>query len=269
MSKACVMDENSEVVFQRKMADGVFLMGIESPGIAATAIPGQFVMIRVRDGLDPLLRRPFSICGIREPGVVLVLYMLVGEGTQILSRILPGERISVLGPLGRGFEPDEKDSRALLVSGGIGIAPLIFLAGRLCSGEALFLAGFRSSRQVIQVRSACLVCPEIYIVTEDGSEGERGLVTDILAERLKGAASERGRSSIYACGPVPMLKKVASLSKEFGVPCQVSMEAHMACGLGACQGCAVPGKRALADAYLHVCKDGPVFPAGNIRWESL
>lgn len=262
------MDENSEVVFQRKMADGVFLMGIESSGIAETAIPGQFVMIRVRDGLDPLLRRPFSICGIRESGVLLVLYMLVGDGTKILSRILPGERISVLGPLGRGFEPDEKDHRALLVSGGIGIAPLIFLAGRLRSSEAVFLAGFRSSRQVIRVRSTGLVCPDIHLVTEDGSEGERGLVTDLLTERLK-EASGQGRSSIYACGPVPMLRKVALLSEEFGVPCQVSMEAHMACGLGACQGCAVPGKKATADAYLHVCKDGPVFPAETIRWESL
>jgi dihydroorotate dehydrogenase electron transfer subunit len=131
----------------------------------------------------------------------------------------------------------------------------------------VFLAGFRSSRQVIPVRSMGLVCPDIHLVTEDGSEGERGLVTDILAERLK--ASPPKASGIYSCGPVPMLRNVASLSKEFAIPCQVSMEAHMACGLGACQGCAVPGKKASAEAYLHVCKDGPVFPAETICWNSI
>lgn len=261
-----IMDENCEVAFQREVAGGVFLLGIKSHAIAGKAAPGQFVMVRVRNSLSPLLRRPFSICGVVD-GIIVLLYMVVGEGTEILSGTLPGQRISVLGPLGNGFRLPSGIKRIFLVGGGMGIAPLLFLAGRIEPGHAVFMAGYRSSEKAVPIKDLGLPCPGIQLATEDGSEGVRGLVTDLLELRIREDNIED--PVVFACGPVPMLRRVSSLCLELGISCQISLEAHMACGLGACQGCAVPGSKDSGKVFFHVCKDGPVFDAGMISWGEL
>jgi dihydroorotate dehydrogenase electron transfer subunit len=221
----------------------------------------------VRGGVDPLLRRPFSICSVQED-LFLILYRVVGKGTGIMAgAIREGDRLSVLGPLGRDFRVPDGDGPFLLVAGGIGIAPLLFLASTLDAGSLRLMAGFGSAEEIIPVREILGPAVSPDISTDDGSAGYSGLVTDLLEERLGQSGTEE--ATLFACGPKPMLKRIAVMAETRGMPCQISMEAAMACGLGACQGCAV---RASADeerSYHHVCRDGPVFPARAIDWEKL
>ncbi|MBW1734092.1 MAG: dihydroorotate dehydrogenase electron transfer subunit [Deltaproteobacteria bacterium] len=261
-----MIEQDAELVFNRRIATSTFLMGLRSTGIAAEARPGQFVMLRVGQGMDPLLRRPFSICGTREHDLVLILYRVVGRGTGIMSRLGRGERLSVLGPLGRGFDMPGDRARSVLVAGGMGIAPLIFLA-RSAKGKALtLLAGFGTSGEIPPLGELGLGGIDLHISTDDGSAGKKGLVTALLRDLLLELESDR--LEIFACGPLPMLKEVAAMSLKEDIPCQVSLEARMACGLGACQGCATRGASDRAGTYVHVCVDGPVFAAGALDWEA-
>ncbi|MCJ7809601.1 MAG: dihydroorotate dehydrogenase electron transfer subunit [Desulfobulbaceae bacterium] len=257
----------SKITFNRKLAEGTFYMALESPEIAAAAVPGQFVMIRVGNGLDPLLRRPLSLCGVHEDGRIFLLYRVVGSGTAILSQMNRGESLSVLGPLGKGFRLPEKGERALLVAGGMGIAPLIFLAEKISSGLSGFYAGYGSSRDQVPLVDLPMGDAKVSIATEDGSAGHRGLVTDLLEAGL--VRFPDGLPKVYACGPLPMLKAVSVITGRKNIPCQVSLEASMACGLGACQGCAVKIVGNRGTGYGHVCQDGPVFDAGLVDWEVL
>lgn len=220
-------------------------------------------MIRVAEGIEPLLRRPFSIhrMAAGESGEFEILFRVVGEGTRRLASTHVGERVDVLAPLGRGFRLGTE--RPLLVGGGVGVAPLLFLAETLLAGGTApkLLLGGRSDRDVLcHDDFSCLAVPYA-LATEDGSLGEPGLVTLLLERELAGACA-----GVYACGPLPMLAAVAELCRRESVPCQVSMEAHMACGVGACLGCVVPG---VAEPYLRVCKEGPVFDAGEVDWGAL
>jgi len=261
-----VWDKHAEIVWNRRVADGIYLMALRSPEIAATARPGQFVMIRVGEGLEPLLRRPFSICKAAEDRI-LVLYRVVGRGTRILSDTREGGSLSVLGPLGRGFEPPREDHRAILTAGGMGIAPLLFLARSLPPERMVFLAGFGSANEVIRADQIGLLDMPICVATDDGSAGHYGLVTDLLEDALNDRDGRR--TTVFACGPLPMLTAVVAVTRARGIPCQVSLEAGMACGLGACQGCALKAARGQGRAYWHVCQDGPVFDAMSLDWESI
>jgi dihydroorotate dehydrogenase electron transfer subunit len=262
-----VIEEQGEVVFNRRVNANTWLMGISSPGVARSAGPGQFVMLRVRGGVDPLLRRPFSVCGVQND-LFHILYRVVGKGTEILSReVKKGDRLSVLGPLGRGFRVPSERGTSLLVAGGIGIAPLLFLASAQGARPFRFMAGFASAREIIPMGEISNLPLDADISTDDGSAGHGGLVTDLLEERLRQEGGET--FSIYTCGPKPMLKKIASISAGRGLPCQGSLESAMACGLGACQGCAVKAAPGEGRTYFHVCKDGPVFDIQQIDWEAL
>ncbi len=159
-------------------------MAMKSPEIAAAAVPGQFVMIRVGNGMDPLLRRPFSLCGVHEDGRIFLLYRVVGRGTALLSRMAKGDTLSILGPLGKGFRFPEKEEQALLVAGGMGIAPLIFLSGRIGPSVSGFFAGYGSSRDLIPHADLPTGGVEISVSTDDGSAGHHGLVTDLLEAGL-------------------------------------------------------------------------------------
>ncbi|MBN1106307.1 MAG: dihydroorotate dehydrogenase electron transfer subunit [Deltaproteobacteria bacterium] len=262
-----MFEEHAEVAFNRAVARDTRLMGLKSSAIAASARPGQFVMLRVRGGVDPLLRRPFSICGVQEK-LFLILYRVVGKGTGIMAAdIREGDRLPVLGPLGRGFQVPAGDGPFLLVAGGIGIAPLLFLASTLDPGTLHFMAGFGSAVEIIPVREILgpAVSPEIS--TDDGSAGYCGLVTDLLEKRLRQSGVEG--ASLFTCGPKPMLKRIALMAEARGMSCQASLESAMACGLGACQGCAVKVSAGEERSYHHVCRDGPVFPARAVDWEEL
>jgi len=261
-----VWDQDTEIVWNRRVADGTYFMALRSPEISAAARAGQFVMIRTGEAMDPLLRRPFSICG-SEDGLVQFLYRVVGRGTRLLSDRREGESLAVLGPLGRGFEIPGKDQRSILTAGGMGIAPLLFLARCLASERTSFLVGFGSAGQVIRAEPTGPLNIPIGMATDDGSAGHHGLVTDLLEDALDRRDGER--ATVFACGPLPMLKAVAAITRARRVPCQVSLEAAMACGLGACQGCAVKAAAGQGRTYWHVCQDGPVFDAIHLDWEAM
>ena len=218
--------------------------------------PDQFV--HVKCGHSRLLRRPISICDWEE-NLLRIVFEVRGEGTEWLSRRKAGDRLDVLGPLGRGFRMD-REGRYLLVGGGIGVPPLLGY-GECFQKNAVAVLGFRSADRVILADRFQACCEEVYLCTDDGSAGRHGFVDAQVRDILE---KDKNFTAILACGPRPMLKSVAAVAAEFGVPCQVSMEERMACGVGACLGCAIQ----MADGTMkHVCKDGPVFNAEEVDWD--
>lgn len=264
-----MFEHDAEIVFNKEIIADHFLMGLRSPAVVATARPGQFVMVRVRSGMDPLLRRPFSIAGTMKGEHLLILYRVVGKGTAIMAETREGERFSLLGPLGRGFEPPKGKRLSLLVAGGIGIAPLLFLIQSMNSRSVQLMTGFGSADEIIGIDQVGDFSIEVSIATDDGTAGHAGPVTELLEAFLRDRNPEKDALSIFACGPEAMLGKVAAMALERGLPCQASLEAAMACGLGACQGCAIKASANEKRAYYHVCADGPVFPVQSIDWDSL
>lgn len=208
--------------------------------------PGQFYMVKGWNGLDPFLPRPISIADLEE-GNITFLYEVRGRGTHIISNLIEGNTLSVLGPLGNGFEYNT-DKKIALVSGGIGIAPMFFLAKWLNRKPDLF-CGFSSENYYLD--EFLPYTQNINISTEDGSAGYKGYIVDIL--------DPTKYDLVITCGPIPMMKAVINKCKGI-VPVQVSMESHMACGVGACLGCTVNTVRGME----RVCKEGPVFNAEEV-----
>lgn len=248
------------VIANRPVAKKTYLMelGVEAKEFQAT--PGQFVMIRVTGTTDPLLRRAFSVSLLTKPNIVHILYRVVGKATELMKNMERGAELDLLGPLGNGFElPPDRKKAIVLIGGGIGIAPLLFLASELRAWEIKFMAGFGSKEDVVDLDEV-----QALLATEDGSHGYRGSVTELFeAELKKGLPRDL---EVYSCGPWGMLKTVARICKEHDLDCQVSLESAMACGLGACQGCAVKALGEDAPTYYHVCGHGPVFRASEIDW---
>jgi dihydroorotate dehydrogenase electron transfer subunit len=261
------MDDRSlDIAFNRRISEEVFLMGLHSAEMVAEARPGQFVMVRVGDDSDPLLRRPFSICGCRGDDLFLILYRVVGRGTAILSNLKTGSRIGVLGPLGRGFGAPAKGARSFLVAGGLGIAPLLFMAERSGGETVTLVTGARTAHELVSPRDLDLDA-EPLIATDDGTRGFKGTAVDLF--RLELMKAPGGPKAVFACGPMPMLKGLWALVSAENLSCEVSLEASMACGLGACQGCAVGAAKGQPAPYSLVCRDGPVFAASALNWEAL
>jgi dihydroorotate dehydrogenase electron transfer subunit len=219
--------------------------------------PGQFVMVRGDWGTHPVLARAFSLVEAGAAGAILV--RVVGQGTALLEAADAGDVLHVLGPQGRGFSSPTAQRRVVLVAGGIGVAPLIFMAERLAAeGRApTFLYGARSARDLPLRDRVAAASTELSITTEDGSAGERGLIISPLA-RVFGSGEP---VQIFACGPEGMLEAVARLAVTAGAPCEVALESPMACGMGTCKGCAV---LAADREYRYVCSDGPVFESTEI-----
>lgn len=240
------------------------------PSIAAVAQPGQFVHVRVSESADPLLRRPISVMlADRQAGHIRLLVRKVGRGTEALARLPAGATVDLLGPLGNGFPlpSAETSGDIVLVAGGVGVAPLVFLADTLQTHRAPFrvcgLFGGASDEHLPVWTELAGRCEEFHVSTEDGSAGDQGLVTDLLGEHL----AQDGTALVYTCGPRPMMAAVARMCAEARVPCWASLEQWMGCGVGACLGCVVPA--AGGDGFLRVCKDGPVFAAEQLAWEAL
>lgn len=232
-------------------------------------IPGQFVMVQIGNQELPLLRRPFSIFGLirnddRIAGIELLI-KVVGKGTQRLAQMLPGDSVDLLGPLGHGFRFKLNAHRIYLAAGGIGVAPIRFLAAELLSRGVspesirLYLGG-RSKQDLICREDFKHLGIPVTVTTDDGSDGDQCLITD----PLELAIQEQAPDMVYACGPHGMLACVAGIAERTRVPCQVSIETLMACGLGACLGCAVASKKD-EDIYLHACVNGPVFNVEDIN----
>lgn len=263
-----MVQKKEQILWNKKMRPGYFKMGLTCHDTYATATPGQFVMLRLADRLFPLLRRPFSIHGVihngdRIQGIEL-LYKVVGEGTQLLSLCRPGDMVDILGPLGTGFSVAENVQHIYIAAGGIGVAPLVFLASTLVKrkldpGRCVVFVGGRSRHDLLCTDTFLSMGMQVRITTDDGSEGERCLVT----HPLEIAVREDPPDVIYACGPLQMLQCVGAIAENHAVPCQVSIETLMACGIGACLGCAVEAKNDKT-RYLHACIDGPVFNSKRI-----
>jgi len=246
----------AKVEENRAVNPGVFQLTLHSPDIAAEAVPGQFVMLGVHQHHDPLLKRPYSIAGTEKmTGKVKIIYRVVGRGTDCLSNKKAGENLEIIGPLGHGF--DLTDKKILLVGGGMGLAPLLFAAQEICPKPLEVLAGGRTKQEMFWEDLFQVLCNKIHITTDDGTLGSCGTCVDILPH----VASTGDFDSILTCGPLPMLRTVAAYAIEHNIPCQVSLEQHMACGFGACLTCTCATKNG---GNAQVCKHGPVFKAEEV-----
>ena len=234
--------------------------------MAATAAPGQFVMIRVQDQVQPLLRRPLSLHDAGD-GTLDVFFRIAGQGTALLAAKTISQTLDVIGPFGKGYRLDGswKGRDAWLVGGGRGIAPLFFLGRSLLAigarvkilygGKTLAEIPLREKFERTGMRVACS--------TDDGSFGLRGFVTALLEKKLESAKP----AGLFICGPDPMMKTAARLASSHGIPAQLSLEAIMGCGFGACWGCVHRIKRDDGGGWRKICEDGPVFEAGEIVWD--
>ncbi len=271
--------ENARIIYQERIAGQIFRLRLHSPEIAGAARCGQFVMVRVREGTDPLLRRPFSFSRIYpEDGDFEILYRVVGRGTWLLSQLGPGSSASLIGPLGNGFElPIDRALPLALIAGGIGIAPLLELVAQLASGQRA--KGRGNLRLFYGARTASELLPEdflkdlgveVHFATDDGSFGYSGFITRMFEEFT--AQGGFRPFEIYSCGPLAMQYHVARWALSHDTLAQLSMESLMACGIGACLGCALPASTPgdpESESFVHVCEDGPIFSAGSIKWNKI
>ena len=245
----------AKVIGQRLLNSSTKLIDVYAPEIAKQAVPGQFVNVQVCKNTAPLLRRPFGVAGVNKAqGTFTMIYRIIGEGTHILADVCAGDALSIVGPLGHGF--DMGAAKPLLVGGGLGLAPLLFLAEGFGEGKADILMGGRTADELFWTKLYEGLCPNVYLTTDDGSAGVKGTVMAKLPELL----ASGGYDCVYVCGPVPMMRAVANACLEAGMKCQVSLEKYMACGLGACLSCACEG----IGKRLKVCKAGPVFWAEEV-----
>ena len=252
------------IVSHKPVGRGYYRLVLKAPEAARSALPGQFVMLRVSDTLDPLLARPFGISAVISRSSLEIVYRVVGKGTMRLTDAKAGQTLSLLGPLGKGFPLPDKKTTPLLVAGGSGFPPLHFLTQRAGFRAHLFV-GARNKEclpPVSSVRSFKAITDQVHIATDDGSAGVQGTATDLLKAFLM-KKEQKTNLVLYACGPHAMLAAVSKIAAEHAIPCYVSMEERMACGLGACMGCSVPMK---AGGYKRACKEGPVFDSREIDW---
>ncbi|MFA5055908.1 MAG: dihydroorotate dehydrogenase electron transfer subunit [Dehalococcoidia bacterium] len=237
-----VVKSNAEVM------PNIYLLWAKAPSVAKAAQPGQFVMVRASGTNDRILRRPLGVHRMNDKGEIALLYEVVGAGTEWLAQRKKGEHIDILGPMGRGFSVDSK--RLLLVAGGVGIAPLIFLAERSVSDgrQVTLLFGAKTAKQVYP-KKLIPAGVDFIPVTQDGLIEKKGMVTDVLSELIDDT------DQVFACGPADMYKAMSQMKILKGRRIQVSMEARMGCGFGLCNGCSIKTRHGMK----RVCDEGPVF----------
>ncbi|HYZ91488.1 MAG TPA: dihydroorotate dehydrogenase electron transfer subunit [Actinomycetota bacterium] len=276
-SKAAAWSGPAEVFAYKRLSEQYHSLTLVSPEVCRRAAPGQFVAVRAPSDRSLLLRRPFSIHRVdRRPGwagTVEIVFDVRGLGTDSLARMRQHDVLDILGPLGRPFRLPREPTNCLLIGGGIGAAPLMFLAEELRDhGHRVdFILGGRTQEHILRLIEAKRAGLTVTITTDDGSSGARGVVTDVLGDTVR-ATNAR---VVYTCGPVPMLRAVAGMCSQLRVPCQVAWEEVMACGFGACLVCAVPVRVERDDdegepwAWARCCTEGPVFSASRIHWERV
>ncbi len=276
--------EEGELVATEAFPGDQFIMRIRAPKCAAAARPGSFVHIQCDDAVP--MRRPLSIMRVVD-GCIDVLYKIVGEGLRLLAAKRPGDTISVLGPIGQPFSVSAERPNCLLIGGGVGIPPMVFLAESLHDKRWNPLAIFGSEIPFpFELAKSAIVTPwldddvssSMPFLEKRGIPSRltslaeyqgcfRGYVTDLAEKWLNSLdAAELGKVEVFACGPTPMLKAVAALAEKYSLPCQVSLEEFMACAVGGCAGCAVEISTDDGAAMKRVCVDGPVFDAATVAW---
>ncbi len=247
---------NSCVLSQNMIAKDIYSLWLKASDVAGYAKPGQFVNVYTDDA-SLLLPRPISICEInKDQGTLRLVYRIAGKGTKRLSRLLAGDEIRILGPLGNGF-PLIKDKKAMLIGGGIGIPPMLELAKNL--DDPVIVAGYRDE---LFLKNELSKAGNLHISSDSGLFGIKGTVIDVIS------ADGLCADIIYACGPMPMLSAVKKYAKEKGIKAYISLEERMACGIGACLGCVC--RTAKKDPHTHVnntriCTEGPVFDAEEVE----
>ena len=265
-------DQAARIVSKKQWGD-YFQLSVESPIIAKSASPGQFIMVRVSSQDYPLLRRPLSIHN-RKQCTIEIFFQISGSGTALLSQKTTEDSLDILGPFGQGFslEGDLEDRDMALIGGGKGIAPLYFLAQELRqrgAGVTVYYGGKTVSDLPLKDKFLKDEIP-LFCSTDDGSFGFHGFVTDLFESET--TKKIKSFNSVYACGPEIMLKKAGQLCKQKNIPAEFSLESIMGCGFGACWGCVTKikekekGKRDSGSEWQKTCKEGPVFPADNIVW---
>ncbi|HTZ11679.1 MAG TPA: dihydroorotate dehydrogenase electron transfer subunit [Candidatus Margulisiibacteriota bacterium] len=259
-----LFQREARIIQNKKLRADFYACILSAPEIARRAEPGQFINVKVASGASLLLRRPFSINSVLGDKIKII-YQVLGEGTKLLSEKKRGGYLDIIGPLGSGFEYKLRQP-FLLVAGGMGVAPLTFLAqsaanigNKKSNAEGTVLIGAKTASQLLCEKEFRKLGFDVKIATDDGSRGFKGRVTELL----KGVLSLGCRyTALYSCGPHPMLKEVAFIAKRHKIPAEVSLEEHMACGIGACLGCVVATRFGLK----RVCKEGPVFKAQDVIW---
>ena len=258
-----MVQDLGRVVSNSEVKRGYFLMDIRSPSIARQAKPGQFLTIRCGDATSPLLRRPFGFHTISDSGFQ-VLYEAVGKGTRLLSELKPGNKVDVLGPLGNGFTVPGKTKDVVIVAGGIGVAPLVALAESLARRRhkrIYAIIGAKDKKSLLCEKDFKDLGIETLVATDNGSCGKKCFATQMLEDLF----SAKGSFSpvIFACGPEAMLKKVAAIARKRKSEAYASLEENIACGVGACLGCAIETR----SGYKLACEDGPVFNLSDVVWK--
>ncbi len=249
-------DCTATVMSNNEVARDTYLMVLQCD--LPIAVPGQFVMVKIKSSLDPFLRRPLAILHY-EDGRLELLYKVKGKGTTEMAGKKKGDELSVLGPLGKGFSVPAEGEDVMYVAGGTGVPPLMALAEHLKKGR--MIVGARSKADIpLWERMNKIRGVDVQAATEDGSLGRKGLVTDVVEDELSGTKPR----VIYACGPNPMLKKISQQARKAGARCEVSLEEYMGCGFGVCSACAVK----TVAGNQRVCMQGPVFDAALIGWDS-
>lgn len=271
------VDIDATVIENRRLSADYNVLSLAAPDIAAAARPGQFVMIKTSGGMDPLLRRPFSIFellrdGSGRPSGISILNKRIGAGTTLLSRVEAGARLPLLGPLGRPFEPVDPPAEAWMVAGGVGLAPFVTLATALAARKTrtTLFYGARRADDLYCVELFDALGVTIVLATEDGSRGVCGRITVPLEAALR----ERPLGhpvKLYVCGPTPMMRACAHFAAVHGRACDVSLEQVMGCGLGGCYSCVVLARGADGGTPRHTrtCIEGPVFDARRVVWEAV
>ncbi len=249
--------EKCPVVCKKAIAADIFDIRLYSPRIAAEAVCGQFVNVKA-EGF--FLRRPISLCGIdREKGELRLVFQVRGKGTEEISRLREGCLADIIGPLGKGFDLSDRNRKAVIIGGGIGVPPMVPIA-EFYGRNATVITGFRSAGAVILQKDLEKTGAEVILCTDDGTAGMKGFVTNALEKCLE----KEKPDIIYACGPMPMLRGIVKIADENGIRTQVSLEERMGCGVGGCLVCACRTVKDGREVYSHVCKDGPVFEAEEV-----
>lgn len=271
------VDIDAAVIENRRLSPDYNVLSFDAPDLAASVRPGQFVMVKTSRGLDPLLRRPFSVFEVLRDAEgraygFSIFNKSIGTGTRLLAGIESGARLNVLGPLGRPFEPVDPPGEAWMIAGGVGLAPFVTLAQALTARgtRATLFYGARHGEELYCIDVFEALGVRVVLATEDGSRGIRGRITVALDDALR--SRPLGQPvKLYACGPTPMMRACADLALAHGRACDVSLEQVMGCGLGGCYSCVVMA-RTREDAPPHhtrTCVEGPVFDATRIHWPSL
>jgi dihydroorotate dehydrogenase electron transfer subunit len=257
------------VVSKETLKGKIYKLSFFSSFISKRSKPGNFVHIKVCTSDHPLLRRAFSIHSIdKNKKHFDILFRVVGRGTEILSAANPGEVLDILGPLGNSFTLPPLGNEIMLVAGGMGIAPLWLLLTHLLDkgfdpARITFLYGVKTKRELLYLDKFKKIKVRLILTTDDGSRGKKGLVTNVFLHEIERRNKDHSKLTVYSCGPEMMLAKMSDLAKEFDLSCQISLENHMACGVGACWGCAV---KASDGTYRRVCADGPIFDAREVSF---